>query len=109
MTKPRLLALLIACLIIVVVIFFLFRKLKPAPTPFAWQAHVVTLAGNGSPLVREAEQPTQAGFSDPFGIAIGSDGTVFISDAGESNRIRKLTPDGKMITVAGGVEGPAHA
>jgi sugar lactone lactonase YvrE len=106
MSKFRLLLLLALCLIVAVALFLFFRKRnKLIPTQFAWQAHVITLAGDGSPLVRDVTQPAQAGFSDPFGIAIGPDGTVYISDAGESNRIRKLTPEGTLVTVAGGVEG----
>jgi DNA-binding beta-propeller fold protein YncE len=68
---------------------------KPAPTPIAWRAHVTTFAGDGSPQT----------FSDPFGIALAKDGTVYISDAGDHNRISKLTPDGQVATLAGGNEG----
>ena len=84
----------------------LFLKLrKPPPTKFNWQAQVTTIAGNGSPLFDDAPQPIQAGFSDPFGVVIGSDGTLYISDAGDSNRIRKLTREGTLLTVAGEKEG----
>src|SRR6266850_5114198 len=65
---------------------------RPTPTPFNWQAHVSTLAGDGSPK----------GLSDPFGIAIGRDGAIYLADAGESNAIRKLTPEGTITTLAGG-------
>src|SRR6266850_2415248 len=65
---------------------------RPTPTPFNWQAHVSTLAGDGSPK----------GLSDPFGIAIGRDGAIYVADAGESNAIRKLTPQGTLATLAGG-------
>src|SRR6266850_7423131 len=67
---------------------------RPTPTPFNWQAHVSTLAGDGSPK----------GLSDPFGIAIGRDGAIYLADAGESNAIRKLTPQGTstiLTTLAG--------
>src|SRR6266403_3729090 len=62
------------------------------PTPFNWQGHVSTLAGDGSPK----------GLSDPFGIAIGRDGAIYVADAGENNAIRKLTPQGTLATRAGG-------
>jgi len=78
---------------------------KPPPTKFNWKAQVTTIAGNGSPLFNDAPQPSQAGFSDPFGVVIGSDGTLYISDAGDSNRIRKLTREGTLLTVAGEKEG----
>jgi sugar lactone lactonase YvrE len=81
--------------------FLLYRR-KPLPTPLGWQAHVTTLAGDGSPVIREG---AQAGFSDPFGVAVAIDGTVYVADAGESNRIRKVAPDGTVATLAGGAEG----
>ena len=86
-----------------VVVYIRFRK--PIPTQFNWKSKVATLAGDGSPLFNEKPQPTLAGFSDPFGVAIGPDGVVYISDAGDSNRIRKLTPEGTLLTIAGDREG----
>ena len=78
---------------------------KPTPTPFGWRAHVTTVAGDGTPLFRDSQPPVRSGFSDPFGIAVAADGTVYVSDAGESNRIRKITPEGVVTTLAGGSEG----
>ena len=83
--------------------FFVYRnKHKPCPTPIGWKAHVMTIAGDGSPVVRDGKQ---SGFSDPFGVAIADDGTIYVADAGESNRIRKILPDGSVTTLAGGREG----
>ena len=82
-------------------IVFRFRR-KPLPTPLGWKAHVVTLGGDGSPAFRDG---TQSAFSDPFAVAVGIDGTVYVADAGESNRIRKIAPDGTVTTLAGGSEG----
>src|SRR5947207_3286752 len=62
---------------------------RPTPTPFNWQAHVSTLAGDGSPK----------GLSDPFGIAIGRDGAIYVADAGENNAIRKVMPQGTSTTL----------
>jgi sugar lactone lactonase YvrE len=77
-------------------VFFVYRyKHKPVPTPVGWKAHVTSIAGDGSPLV----------LSDPFGVAIAADGTIYVADAGESNRIRKISPDGNVTTLAGGGEG----
>ncbi len=95
---------LIVCGSIAYILFRLTPK-PPLPTPLGWLAHVTTFAGDGSPAFRDAAQPTQAAFSDPFGIAVGSDGTVYVSDAGESNRIRKIAPDGVITTLAGYAEG----
>lgn len=86
--------------------FFLVRKARqPVPTTVGWRAHVTTHAGDGTPLPRDNQQPTQAGFSDPFGIAIADDGTIYVADAGESNRIRKITGEGIVTTFAGSSEG----
>src|SRR5215207_2788123 len=83
--------------------FFVYRqKRKPLPTPLGWKAHVTIVAGDGSPLVRDGKQ---SAFSDPFGIAIAADGTIYVADAGESNRIRKISPEGNVTTLAGGAEG----
>ncbi|HZI62518.1 MAG TPA: NHL repeat-containing protein [Pyrinomonadaceae bacterium] len=75
------------------VIFRLTRK--PSPTPRGWRANVITVHGDGSPTV----------LSDPFGVAVDNDGAVYVADAGESNRIQKIAPDGIVTTLAGGKEG----
>ena len=73
--------------------FFVFRRTrKPAPTPVAWHARVTTIAGDGSPRV----------LSDPFGIAVAKDGTIYVGDAGENNHIRKISPDGQLTTFTNG-------
>ena len=78
---------------------------KPTPTPVGWHAHVTTFAGAGTPRFQDNEQPGQAAFSDPFGVVVAKDGAIYVSDAGESNRIRKITPQGVVTTFAGGNEG----
>jgi len=76
--------------------YLVYRFLyKLVPTPIGWKAHVTTIAGDGSPL----------GLSDPFGIAVATDGTIYVTDAGDYNRIQKITLDGNVTTIAGGVEG----
>ena len=106
MPRSRLVVIILAFTLVVAAGVVLYLKLrKPQPTKFNWNAQVSSIAGNGSPLFNDAPQPTQAGFSDPFGVAIGRDGTLYISDAGDSNRIRKLTREGTLLTVAGEKEG----
>src|SRR6185503_6995759 len=83
--------------------FFVYRyKHKPLSTPLGWKAHVTTIAGDGSPLIRDGKA---SAFSDPFGVAVAADGTIYVADAGESNRIRKISPDGNVTTLAGATEG----
>ena len=81
---------------------YLIYRRRPLPTPIGWRANVTTVAGDGSPVLRDGKQ---SGFSDPFGVAVAKDGTVYVADAGESNRIRKISPDGNVATLAGGKEG----
>jgi DNA-binding beta-propeller fold protein YncE len=89
-------------------IFFLYRRAEPPrPTPPGWRAVVTSVAGSGSPGLRDTAEGTalSAGFAEPFGLAADREGNLYISDAGESNRIRKLAPGGSVSTLAGGVEG----
>ena len=60
---------------------------KPLPTPIGWKANVTTVAGDSSPLV----------LSDPFGVAVAADGSIYFSDAGDYNRIQKIAPDGIVV------------
>src|SRR5215213_7530936 len=99
---------LVAVLILLIILggstaFIVFRfRRKPLPTPLGWKAHVTTLSGDGSPAFRDGPQ---SAFSDPFAVAVGIDGVVYVADAGESNRIRKIAADGTATTLAGGNEG----
>lgn len=75
------------------VAFIVYRfTRKPLPTPVGWKAHVTTVVGDGSPLV----------LSDPFGVAVATDGSIYFTDAGDYNRIQKIAPDGNVTTIAGG-------
>ncbi|MDT5296671.1 MAG: hypothetical protein QOJ76_3551 [Acidobacteriota bacterium] len=73
-------------------------------TAAGWRATVTTTAGDGSPGFQDGAA-REARFSDPFGVAAAGDGSVYVADAGEGNRIRKVTPQGAVLTVAGGREG----
>src|SRR5690242_72261 len=88
-------ALLVVTLLLIAgaIAFFVLRVTrKPAPTPIAWRAQVTTLAGDGSPQV----------FSDPFGIAVAPDGTIYVADAGENNVIRKISREGSVTSLTNG-------
>lgn len=65
---------------------------------------VSTLAGSGSPGFADGVG-TSARFYVPRGLAISSDGTLYVAD--EANRrIRRVSPGGEVVTIAGtGISG----
>src|SRR6266850_1210316 len=81
-----------------------FRPLPPAPLEPGWVARALVLAGDGVRGTRDGDSGN-AGFSEPFGLAVAADGTIYIADAGEADRIRGISPDGRVFTVAGGGHG----
>jgi len=60
---------------------------------------VTTLAGSGKPGFQDGPA-TKACFNSPNGIAVNGLGHVFVADA-DNQRIRQITPDGIVTTVAG--------
>lgn len=76
----------------------------PAPTPFGWTAQLELAAGNGVRGFRDGPI-LQARFADPYGIAVAPDGTRYVADAGDNNRIRRIGSDGVVVTLAGSQEG----
>lgn len=61
---------------------------------------VSTYAGNGSLAASGDHGPAKKAGMDPFGVAVDSQQNVYVADRG-NNRVRKITPDGIIITVAG--------
>ena len=79
---------------------------KPKPTAFGWPAALTTVAGNGER--GSADGPgSSARFSDPFAVAIDAKGALYVADAGETNRIRKIAPDGRTTTLPGSFDTPS--
>ncbi|MFC5474675.1 gluconolaconase [Paraherbaspirillum soli] len=74
------------------------------PTDFAWAAQITTVAGDGTPGVLDGTA-LHARFADPFGLAVDRQGNLYVADAGNNNRIRKITPDGAVTALAGAQEG----
>jgi len=62
------------------------------------------LAGSGAPGNADGDL-SSARLSDPFGIAVDKLNNIYLADGGESNSIRRIAPDGQVITLAGGSEG----
>ena len=76
----------------------------PAPTPFGWTAQLRLVAGDGVRGMRNGPV-AQARFDDPYGVAAAEDGTLYVADAGDNNRIRRIGSDGVVTTLAGFAEG----
>ncbi len=68
------------------------RKITP-------DGQVTTLAGSAGQLGGQDGLGPQARFNGPTGIAVDSQGNVFVTDGGTT--VRKITPDGQVTTLAG--------
>ena len=66
-------------------------------------ASLVTIAGNPTQGSVDG-QGTSAKFMNPYGITLDANGNIYVADAGD-HKIRKITPDGVVTTVAGSTEG----
>jgi len=60
---------------------------------------ITTVVGGGTAAVGDGGPATAARLSYPCGVAVTADGTLYIADSG--HRIRKVTPNGIISTVAG--------
>ena len=66
---------------------------------------VTTVAGGSERGLRDGAS-TEAQFSEPKGVAVHADGSIYVADSG-NNRIRRIAPDGSVTTVAGGGPPPS--
>jgi sugar lactone lactonase YvrE len=70
------------------------RKVSPDGT-------ITTVAGNGTAgFSGDGGPATAASLRSPNGVLVGADGNLFIADR-SNNRIRKVSPDGIITTIAG--------
>ena len=93
-----------AVVIAAIVLWWWSRPSAPPPLEPDWEAVVTTRAGALGEGVIDGE-PWAARLSDPFGIAIDTDGAIYISDAGDAQRLRRVLANGRVETYAGGARG----
>jgi murein DD-endopeptidase MepM/ murein hydrolase activator NlpD len=85
--------------------FYAWRQSQRVePEVFGDRSWVTIVAGDGVADVRDGPSRS-ARFSDPFGVAVAADGSIYVADAGRAQRIRRIAPDGTVTTVAGGEPG----
>lgn len=96
---------LLVCILLAGLAFYRRWRERPIPTLVGWRGRVVTLAGDGAPGSLDDASARRARFADPFGVAVDTQGNVFVADAGASNRIRKIDARGAVTSIAGGAEG----
>ena len=66
---------------------------------------ITTVVGNATVgYSPDGTRAAAAKLNTPRGVAVGTDGTLFFSDAG-NNRVRFITSDGRLATLAGCGEG----
>ena len=65
-----------------------------------------TVAGVEGSAGSEDGAASQARFRGPIGIAFADDGTIFVADT-YNDRIRRISPEGQVTTLAGGMRGYA--
>lgn len=102
---------LLAVLILVLpsaVALYVYINANTSKTPTSRDAsgYVTTFAGAGYPGF-DNNVGAAASFSEPFGIAVDTRGNVMVSEGGQSNRIRIITPEGAVQTITGSDEGYA--
>jgi sugar lactone lactonase YvrE len=77
------------------------KVIRPAVSVPSEPGLIFTIAGNGqSGFSGDGGPATQASLSTVLGLALDAAGDVFIADTGNT-RIREVTPDGLINTVAG--------
>ncbi|HSB11000.1 MAG TPA: NHL repeat-containing protein [Blastocatellia bacterium] len=80
---------------------------KKVPTNRESIGRVVVIAGSGYAGTEDGLAGA-ASFSDPFGVALDRKGNLYVTDGGQSNRIRRISPEGKVDSIAGSTEGYAE-
>ena len=80
-----------------------FLVLALLVVPSAARADTITVVAGGT------DADGKPALVQPFGVDFGPDGTVYIVEMAKGERLRALSPDGKLVTLAGtlGAKGSA--
>jgi sugar lactone lactonase YvrE len=103
--RSRIASTLVASVVLgLAVAYYAWRSERAEPSMVRDRSRVTVVAGDGVADVRDG--PSQsARFSDPFGVTVAPDGSIYVADADRAQRIRRIAPDGAVTTVAGGEPG----
>jgi len=78
----------------------------PPATRFGWPAAITNVAGEGARGQTDGGA-AKARFGDPFAVVLDARGTLFVVDAGDTGRIRKIDADGNVTTLPGSFDTPS--
>ena len=86
------------------VLWWLAQPVPEPPLDREWTAVARVIAGDGVIGTRDGHAD-RARFADPFGVVVAASGSIIVSDAGDAPRIRMISTDGTVTTLAGGERG----
>jgi len=78
----------------------------PKATQFGWPVSITTVAGDGVRGHLDGAS-AKARFGDPFAVAVDAEGILYVADAGDIGRIRKIDADGNVTTLPGSFDTPS--
>lgn len=79
---------------------------NPPPTVDGWPATLTNAAGDGTRGHLDGAA-ARARFGDPFAVAIGRHGTVYVADADDAGHVRRIDANGQVTTLPGAFDTPS--
>ncbi|GAA0322129.1 hypothetical protein GCM10009087_35510 [Sphingomonas oligophenolica] len=79
---------------------------EPEATQFGWPVSITTVAGDGVHGHVDGAS-AKARFGEPFAVALGAKGILYVADAGDTGRIRRIDRDGNVTTLPGSFDTPS--
>src|SRR3954469_11089864 len=78
----------------------------PEATQFGWPVSITTVAGDGVRGHVDGAS-AEARFGEPFAVARDDKGILYVADAGDTGRIRRIDRDGNVSTLPGSFDTPS--